>query len=164
MIYRQRMGGWRQRELSMTVGGTEGLCWGMPKGEGLRGEGLRLYTGTYVLISRKGKKPMMSATTPCEPVRREVEVPNLIGHRDTPSCPGTPAHVLHEAHQGMSTLHNYGVATISRSTRQGQPVQMSLSFPGCNWKSLNTSSSAASTAWLWLWQPSQSLAPIAADK
>lgn len=50
------MGGWRQRELSVIVGSMEGLCWGVPKGEGVRGEGLRLYAGTYVLISRKGKK------------------------------------------------------------------------------------------------------------
>lgn len=90
----------------MIVGSTEGLCWGIPKGEGVRGEGLRLYMGMYVLISRKGKKTMMSATTPCEPVPRQVEVPNLLGHGDTPSCLGTPAHVLHEDHQGMSTLHD----------------------------------------------------------
>lgn len=69
----------------MIVGGTEGLYWGMPKGEGVRGEGLRLYTGTYVLIGRKGKTPMMSANTPCEPVPRQAEVPNLTGRGDASS-------------------------------------------------------------------------------
>lgn len=83
-----------------------GALLGDAQGEGIRGEGLRLYTGTYVMTSRNRKRPMMSATAPCEPVLRLVDVPNLIGHGDTPSCPGTPVPVLHGAHQGMSTLHN----------------------------------------------------------
>lgn len=41
--------------------------------ERVRGEQLRLYTGTYVLISRKEKKTMLSATTPCKPILRQVE-------------------------------------------------------------------------------------------
>lgn len=43
----------------MMVGGTEGLCWGMPMGEGVRSERLRLYMGTYGLISKKGEKTLL---------------------------------------------------------------------------------------------------------
>lgn len=57
MIYGERMGGWKQRELCRSVGSTEGDCWGIPNMKGVRAEGLRLCLGIYVLISRRGKTP-----------------------------------------------------------------------------------------------------------
>lgn len=66
--------------------------------------------GMYVLIGRNEKTPMllhlMNHNAFYEPVPRQAEVPNLTSYGDTPSFPGTPAHVLHEAHQRMSTVSN----------------------------------------------------------
>lgn len=100
---------------------------------------------------------MMSVTTPCKPILRQVEEFPWLPAGPEPSWPwGRP--ILPGDSNAPRMLHPVLLGSFHHL--MDHPVQMSLPSPKCDWKS----SPPPLLPTAWLWQPSQSLPPITADK